>query len=1032
MQVTILTKTDGPLTKRVWLGAEDTVRSDGSACIMSSGTARRFMFAHVDEVAALIEGLGPREAIALGGLRPDLPEQVEVTTKRRLNGANRSNLISRSRDFFVFSPGAPALALVDFDKKGMPPAVAEKLREHGGLWEALTSVLPALANVARVIRRSTSAGLVRTDTGEKLPSAGGVHIFVKVRDGSDIDRFLKALHARCWLAGLGWLMVGAGGQLLERSIVDRVVGSPERLVFEGAPVLDPPLAQDEAGRRPVAIEGEALDTFAACPPLAIIEQARLRELRAKEAARLTPEAASARNAFVIAQSRRLVERTGMALNLAKRITERQCAGILLPDVMLPFDDEDLRGATVADVLADPASFEDATLADPLEGPEYGAGKAKIMRRADGTPWVHSFAHGRTVYELKLDYRAAEAALNKAAQDEAADLFVQCILAGDLDADEVERLRNFVSKITGAGKRALDAKLQRARQERAAALAQEERARRIAERCDPRPQIPLPEADGEWLPQMQALNDVLSSCRDAEPPMRDMEKIVAQVRARRISSLHQLTTCEANREANQNETRLPPPEQLVIESLNEMELAELIERHIEYVDQFGRPVHLHSAFVKHYLCRDDGALPSVTSIAQLPIVLHDGAVLSGRGLDRRYGVVFRVPTELEVLVPNRDSCTPAAVARAMHYLADEWLCDVAADYPGKCILIAFALTILERALLPQRPAFFVTAGQRGGGKTTTMHMISMAALGLPASAAAWSPNEEERRKALFAYLGAGLPLLVWDNLARGSIISCPSIEKALTSEFYSDRVLGETEVKIVPAYTVEGFTGNNIAPRGDLASRSFQVRLSVNRADPENREFKRQDPLDWTDANRGRILQAFYTILLGNPRSGQKKSDRKPAPTRFKEWWDMVGSAVEHAAAQHAQAAHWQAADADPFCPPREIQFKTLFLQGEADDEQTSSLAIVLDVLRRRWPSSFEAREVATYAGQDEQDAIAFKAALEMASGKSLKIISSTTVAWRLKALVDTPANVGGKVLVLRFKVHHEGGIFSVVQTEATT
>ena len=42
---------------------------------------------------------------------------------------------------------------------------------------------------------------------------------------------------------------------------------------------------------------------------------------------------------------------------------------------------------------------DTTLADPLEGVEYGRGKAKIMRRADGTVWIHSFAHGRTDYEL---------------------------------------------------------------------------------------------------------------------------------------------------------------------------------------------------------------------------------------------------------------------------------------------------------------------------------------------------------------------------------------------------------------------------------------------------------------------------------------------------------------------------------------------------------------------------------------------------------------------------------------------------------
>ena len=50
---------------------------------------------------------------------------------------------------------------------------------------------------------------------------------------------------------------------------------------------------------------------------------------------------------------------------------RQCRGILLPDVALPFDDADLAGITVADVLADPARFEGATLADPLEGIDYG-------------------------------------------------------------------------------------------------------------------------------------------------------------------------------------------------------------------------------------------------------------------------------------------------------------------------------------------------------------------------------------------------------------------------------------------------------------------------------------------------------------------------------------------------------------------------------------------------------------------------------------------------------------------------------------
>lgn len=87
------------------------------------------------------------------------------------------------------------------------------------------------------------------------------------------------------------------------------------------------------------------------------------------------------------------------------MAEQQCGGILLPPVELPFDDAALVGRTVADVLADPGKFVGVTLADPLEGPEYGTGKAKILRRRDSSLMIHSFAHGRTTYELRYDAAA---------------------------------------------------------------------------------------------------------------------------------------------------------------------------------------------------------------------------------------------------------------------------------------------------------------------------------------------------------------------------------------------------------------------------------------------------------------------------------------------------------------------------------------------------------------------------------------------------------------------------------------------------
>ena len=200
-----------------------------------------------------------------------------------------------------------------------------------------------------------------------------------------------------------------------------------------------------------------------------------------------------------------------------------------------------------------------------------------------------------------------------------------------------------------------------------------------------------------------------------------------------------------------------------------------------------------------------------------------------------------------------------------------------------------------------------------------------------AAAAWSTNEEERRKALLAYFLAGVPYILWDNIARGTQISCPHIEKSCTSAYYADRKLGVSEAVSTAAATIHLFTGNNIGAKGDLASRSLHIRLDVDRADPENRKFVHPDPIGWTENHRAEILAALYTILLGNP---QLKAKRDAAgKTRFKMWWRLVGSAVENAA---KLTGH-------------ELDFQQLFIAQEEDDEESASLADMLEVLVTQWP-----------------------------------------------------------------------------------
>jgi hypothetical protein len=516
-EIVKFTKSDGPLTKRICLDDKGAVKSDGSACVMSRGVAYRTPVACVGTLGELIGGMRSDQAIALGALRHGLPDEVAIATKKKAIGA----IIARTTDNITFR-SQPGFVLLDFDSKGMPPDVAERLQQDGGFWKALRAVTPELGTIGRLRRASTSAGLYDRTTGTAVPGSNGVHVYLSVTDVSDSGRFLRTLHERCWIAGYGWMMVGRGGQLLERSIIDRMVGSPERLVFEGAPILVEPLAQKVEARRPQIREGGTLDTRAACVPLGVLDRARLEDLRNKAGHRLSGDAARARDVFVEEQADKLAKRSGVSMRAAREAVHKQCEGILLPGIALPFDDPELEGKTVADVLADPVAFEGETLADPLEGIDYSRCKAKIMRRADGTPWINSFAHGRTTYELKLDAKAIRAAMDGAPTDEVLSVLTDMLQQSDVKPAEQDDLIAHAGKRTGIGVNTVKRQIRIAAKAQARESAKQAQAQRMAERTDTRPMLETPAGDAPWRPMMGALGEVYGISKRCVPLGRTIE------------------------------------------------------------------------------------------------------------------------------------------------------------------------------------------------------------------------------------------------------------------------------------------------------------------------------------------------------------------------------------------------------------------------------------------------------------------------------------------------------------------------------
>ena len=97
---------------------------DNSACVMSgqrrAGQGRRRRGARrVDR------NLTPSQALALGGLRADLPDTV-MSSPRSAQRRTRPDVIARTNDNIVYH--GPAFVLLDYDTKGMPASVTAELK----------------------------------------------------------------------------------------------------------------------------------------------------------------------------------------------------------------------------------------------------------------------------------------------------------------------------------------------------------------------------------------------------------------------------------------------------------------------------------------------------------------------------------------------------------------------------------------------------------------------------------------------------------------------------------------------------------------------------------------------------------------------------------------------------------------------------------------------------------------------------------------------------------------------------------------
>ena len=215
-----------------------------------------------------------------------------------------------------------------------------------------------------------------------------------------------------------------------------------------------------------------------------------------------------------------------------------------------------------------------------------------------------------------------------------------------------------------------------------------------------------------------------------------------------------------------------------------------------------------SLMRDVLAMETWTFPPVAGLVETPIVRPDGSLLTTPGYDALTRLIYR-PAPGVTFPPLATEPTPDAIQRALALL-DEAIGEFPyVDDASKANTLALLLTpILRTAIAGPVPLALVDAPQAGTGKSLLTRVLALIATGRSAAIMTAPAGDEEFRKKITATLLSGTTLILLDNV-EGPLLA-GSLAAALTTDTWSDRILGQSPMVTLPQNVTWVATGNNLA------------------------------------------------------------------------------------------------------------------------------------------------------------------------------------------------------------------------------
>lgn len=277
--------------------------------------------------------------------------------------------------------------------------------------------------------------------------------------------------------------------------------------------------------------------------------------------------------------------------------------------------------------------------------------------------------------------------------------------------------------------------------------------------------------------------------------------------------------------------------------------------------------------------------SLVGIVTAPTLRPDGTLLDRPGYDAPTGLLF-VASEPFPDIPKQPTRSQARAA--LDYLVTDLLGSFTfAKKHDRSAALSAISTALVRPSLRTAPIHGATAPTRGSGKTLLTDVVAMIATGRPANVTSFTPDPDEQRKRILTILMSGYQVVNLDNLEVP--LEGEALCTALTSETFSDRILGTQRQATAPTCVTWMATGNNLIARGDMNRRVIYCALDPKCERPEERHFEK-DLYQWVPDNRPALVAAVLTFLRAYVVAGRPSQKLTPFGG-FDDWNNLIRCAL---------------------------------------------------------------------------------------------------------------------------------------------